>query len=69
MTFNPFSPDKYLLLMTLAVVLKNAKMLTYLSQILLRGKSTVLSQCQAERAQGLYPDTTLYANFVFVNKI
>ncbi len=42
MTFKPFSPEKYLFIMTLAGSIEQFKKVTYLSQIHLRGKSTAL---------------------------
>ncbi len=66
MTFKPFSPHKYLFIMTLTVSIKQSeKSELILAKYTYEAKAPfcvplpILSRSQAERTQGLYPDTTV----------
>ncbi len=65
MTFKRFSPHKYLFIMTLTVSIKQCeKVNIYKPNTPFCVPLPVLSRYQAERAQGLYPDTTVQENEV-----
>ncbi len=60
MTFKTFSQEKYPFIRTLTVSIEQfEKVNTSEAKAPLCVALLVLSRCQAERAQGLYPDTTV----------
>ncbi len=69
MTFKAFSPHTYLFIVTLTFSIKQREKVNLFKPNAKAPFSVplpVLSRCQAERAQGLYPDTTVVWNLIII---